>query len=287
MIMPMNAKPAGDKQELLLSSSQYIAEIKIDGYRAICEDGLFTSRLGNDFSDKVPHLVRVMSEYHVTIDGELTLGINSSNVTTVLGSLTARALAKQAELGNIKFTVFDMLGWQGTSIINWTWDRRRRLLMDFYDDCLNGEHDIELSGVYNDKKELLAYANRYGHEGIMLKNKDSLYYPDKRPEHCWYKVKKSITYDVVVMGYEEGKGKFAGLIGSMVFGLYDDGVLTECGKCSGMDDITRLRISENRAAFIGSVIEIGAMEITKDQHFRHPAFKGFRLDKRPEQCIFQ
>jgi ATP-dependent DNA ligase len=96
-----------------------------------------------------------------------------------------------------------------------------------------------------------------------------------------------MTYDVVIMGYEEGKGKYQGLIGSIVFGLYKDGTLIECGKCSGMTDDVRKDFTMKQQKYIGRVIEIGAMERTKEGNFRHPAFKSLRDDKKASDCTWE
>lgn len=286
MILPMNAKSCGDKLEKLMDDPRYVAEIKLDGYRAIFEDGGFHSRLGNDLSAKVPHLVSVLAGYDVVLDGELCMSSptsNSSDVTKILGALPEKAVARQEELGKLRYVVFDVLTVDGKDLIGKPWEYRRDFLESFFELHELNEY-IKISAIYYDKRRLLANAELNGLEGIMLKNIDSLYYPDKRPEGCWYKVKKSMTYDVVVMGFTAGKGKYEGLIGAVEFGLYKDGALTYCGQCSGFTDDMRRILTEFPENYLGQVMEISAMERTKDGMFRHPVYKGFRDDKEAQQC---
>jgi ATP-dependent DNA ligase len=276
----MNAKPAGDKAEALLDDPMYIAEIKYDGYRAICDNGRFTSRLGNDFSEKLPHLTGILKEFNVTLDGELYIpGGNSSDVTTALGS--------DGDRTKLKYVVFDILATDAQTLTGATWSYRREILDKFFMFNIEGTPEIDISNVYKNKRELLKYAETHGLEGIMLKNINGLYCPDKRPSNNWWKIKKHLTFDVVMMGVTEGKGKYSGLIGAIKFGLYVRGTLVECGQCSGMTDEIRKEISEDREAFLYTVFEIGAMERTKDGNFRHPVYQGFRNDKSQLQCTWE
>jgi ATP-dependent DNA ligase len=285
MILPMNAKtlPA-DKVAKVLADPSYIAEVKIDGYRAIFENSGFHSRLGNTFD--LPQITRWLKDYDVILDGELYIHrATSSDITTALG--------KDGDKGKLRYVVFDVLGTGGDTLLTgMPWNYRRELLERIYDD-IDPQSPIDLSKVYPDKlglrsfDEAMDYIESHGIEGLMLKNTQAIYEPDSRHVNNWWKLKKHMTYDVVIMGYEEGKGKFKGLIGSIVFGLYKGDVLTSCGKCSGMTDELRREISENREAFETMVFEIKAMERTKDGAFRHPVFSRFRTDKTPWQCLWE
>ena len=283
----MNAKTCPpDRVESILSDPSYIAEYKIDGYRCIFENGSFHSRLGNTF--ELPQIAKYLQEYNVCLDGELYIpGGCSSDITTALGS--------KGDKSKLRYVVFDMLR-DNDDLLWQCWESRRRHLENFYyytgNFVYNGS-PIDISRVFDDKLGLttfdkaMDFIESYGIEGLMLKRTNATYVPDKRPTNNWWKLKKHMTYDVVVMGYEDGKGKYKGLIGSIVFGLYKDGTLTECGKCSGITDELRREITENQQGYIGRVMEIKAMERTKDGHFRHPVFGQWRSDKLPKQCLWE
>jgi len=56
--------------------------------------------------------------------------------------------------------------------------------------------------------------------------------PGGRPANNWYKCKKSATYDVVIMGFTEGQGKFVNGIGARRLWSVPQRQLTEMGQTS-------------------------------------------------------
>jgi ATP-dependent DNA ligase len=194
-------------------------------------------------------------------------------------------------LGKIHYMVYDILYYGGMDIRDQPWHVRRDMLEEVYERWFEESEFIHLSEVSgsgeNDKRDLLKYAEANGEEGIMLKNIHSTYQSDKRPEHHWYKVKGEITMDVVLMGYEPGEGKYAGQIGSIIFGLYKDGVLTKAGTCSGMTDELRKELTELGNTHLFQVFELKAMERTAKGMFRHPRFIRFREDKNVADCLWE
>lgn len=128
-----------------------------------------------------------------------------------------------------------------------------------------------------DAWELYNQARELGHEGLILKQKGSLYIPGKTVD--WVKVKPEETVDLVCTGtYPGEKGsKLESLIG----GLYFDhkGVRVRAG--SGLTDEDRAR---EPSYFIGSVFELLYHEETPDGSLREPRVKCKRTDKYPEDA---
>jgi ATP-dependent DNA ligase len=110
--------------------------------------------------------------------------------------------------------------------------------------------------------------NKYG-EGSILKDL-SAPYAGKRHK-SWLKWKADETMDVRIVGYKEGQGKYNGLIGAITF-VAGDGTF---GNCSGMDDDTRVHISDHRGSLIGKTIEVKHYGKLVDG-WRHPQFIRFR-----------
>ncbi|ALA07247.1 hypothetical protein SECTIM467_123 [Brevibacillus phage SecTim467] len=125
------------------------------------------------------------------------------------------------------------------------------------------------------------------------------YKGDERATHQWW---EGINGDIwQLSGEEEAErvGKEVGhplaavtkfyamkWIGSIIFSQYNaDGELVEVGDCSGISEELRKDMSINPSKYIGKVIEIGAMEVTKDGFYRHPQFSRFRDDKNAKDCI--
>ena len=123
MIAPMNAKTCPpDRVNEILNDPGYIAEYKVDGYRAIYENGSFHSRLGNTF--ELPQITKYLQEYNVTLDGEIYIpGGCSSDITTALGS--------KGDKSKLRYVVFDVLTAGDMTLTELTWDHRREILERF------------------------------------------------------------------------------------------------------------------------------------------------------------
>jgi hypothetical protein len=107
--------------------------------------------------------------------------------------------------------------------------------------------------------DLFNTATALGYEGLVLKDLET---------GEQYKVKGSETHDVMVEDVIPGKGKHTGKIGALV---------TRFGKVgTGLTDSDREKDPND---FIGEVIEVGCMSMTKDGKFRHPRFLRLREDR--------
>jgi len=87
-------------------------------------------------------------------------------------------------------------------------------------------------------------------------------------EGLLYKVKGTETFDVPVIGVQEGTGRNLGRMGAL---------LTPMGKVGGgFTDAHRELYYKD---IIGKIIEVECMELTPDGKFRHPRFVRLREDK--------
>lgn len=296
-LLPMNAKDAGIKKEKLLADPNYVLEKKIDGSRYLSIDGRFFSRrlsvkdnMPVEKTNNVPHLSEELKRLPqgTILDGEVYYpGGNSMLVTSVMGALPDKAIQRQA-LNPIRYCLFDITHYAGKDLRTLPWSERRALLEDVYKKFLSNSKHIDISTVYSgDKSKILEDMLANGEEGVMLKNVNAAYHSDKRPEHVWYKVKKDDTYDVIITGFEPGKGKYSGMVGAVVFSQYDKqgGQLVRVGTCSGFTDAMRMDMTTHPNKYINQVMEIHAMERTKDNRFRHPQFVQIRTDKSPRDCV--
>ena len=87
--------------------------------------------------------------------------------------------------------------------------------------------------------------------------------------------------DLIITGWTEGEGKYAGLIGALKVSTCDG---EELASVSGMTDDVRRLISSSPESFLGRVCEVQYQNVAKLGRLRHPVFLGFRDDKRPEEC---
>lgn len=270
-IEPMMCQAVNAEQFKIGNWYDYIAELKIDGWRAIVaksgSEVAIYSRTGKDRAGHLPHLVNAFQKYlpdgvydgevvfmnpeNGVVIGEQYIPQMSFNKTArIMGSSEAVSLRKQqtfAGQGAIYFVMFDILEDSfGTYLYSELIARSRIVreisekvpyvisapMWEIYDMYGAKTHQVELFDS--------VVANRL--EGLVLKNVYGLYLPGKRPSNNQYKIKAEKFFDVVVSGYTWAKeGKFEGMIGALKFGVYDDKQdFIEIGQTSGMTDDERM-----------------------------------------------
>ena len=96
-------------------------------------------------------------------------------------------------------------------------------------------------------KDLLDAAAEQGLEGVVAKRLDSPYQPGARSRY-WIKTPLIKTVEVVIAGWKPGDGRRAGIVGSLVLGMYDDeGKLVFVGGVMVLPDIVQ-RCRSTRSA---------------------------------------
>ena len=130
-----------------------------------------------------------------------------------------------------------------------------------------------------DAWELYNQARELGHEGLIIKQKESLYQPGKTL--AWIKVKPEETLDCLVTGTYMGKpgSKYEGMLGGIV--VTHKGVESEVG--SGLTDKQRKEWADDPSLIIGQVVALKIHEITPAGKLREPRLEKVRGDKNPDQ----
>ena len=322
---PMNAQECKkqDKQDFLLDSPEYVGEIKWNGYRQLLREGHAFSRSRSVVTQQqvsktewIPHITRdLMKLGGWWFDGELLKYPDgkAKDVTSIMQSKLETALEKQEKNGKLTYVIFDLLrSPDGTMLNMQPWYVRRALLESVYNEYLAGHPYIKLSEVvYSDKRGLLEKVFEMGLEGIMLKNKNGLWIPspaggDSRPANNWYKIKAELDHpeECVIIGFKppemyytdpatgkQDKERFTKFyannwIGGVRIGQYRNGTLVDVGSFSGITDELRKDMSENPNKYLYRVVSIKAFDREPTGRFISPVFKGFRDDKRPEECTW-
>lgn len=146
-------------------------------------------------------------------------------------------------------------------------------------------HLVEQRHITNEKA-LFAMAESIwaaGGEGVVARPEFAGYYPGKRNQYM-VKLKKGVSFDLKVVGVEEGTGKYKGSTGKLI--CQDrNGKTIKVG--SGLTD-------EQRATWwspygydeiVGKVVQIDAMAVSTKGVLREPRFKGIRYDKKEVDAI--
>src|SRR5690606_21777390 len=148
-----------------------------------------------------------------------------------------------------------------------------------------------------------------GLEGIMAKRAASPYRLGRRSRD-WLKFKHTLTQEVVVAGWRPGKGAREDTVGSLLLGVPEGGRLRYVGRVgTGFSDrdLVDLRARLDRLAratnpLIGVpppdardahwvtpklVGEVSFAEHTTDGRLRAPTWRGWRLDKTPDDVTME
>ena len=201
-----------DNARAKIFSGDFLGSEKKDGYFAKLikdEDGniiLYSRSRGVNgrFADKhewVPHLSPFFDALPngTCLLGELYLPSQpgSKNITTIMGCLKEKAIARQDKGEKLHFYVFDCLAWNGRSLIN----------EKFVSRILNVEliakgaylKEYISAAWYKSGKELWGMLQEIlgrGDEGIVITHKDGKYEPGKRPSKTTLKIKKELKQTI-------------------------------------------------------------------------------------------
>lgn len=296
-------------------------EFKWDGVRALVRvEGGRPRAWGRgeaDITSRYPELrefAESLGSTQVLVDGELVAFDEA-------GRPSFRALQRRMHLNRdtdirrelqrtpVSYLIFDLLHLDGRSLLETPYVERRELLESL---ALAGPHWAVPPSFVGDQRQGLAVqaaSREQGLEGVMAKLLRSTYRPGRRSSE-WLKVPNVATQEVVIGGWREGNGQFAGQLGALLLGIYDDslgGALRYVGDVgTGFSDAARADLTARltrhprktapfatpvptdrargarwvRPELVG---EVRFRTWTPDGRLRHAAWRGLRADKVPEQ----
>lgn len=277
-----------DKPEYV-EGKTFAITTKIDGGRIIAlkENGqvTFYTRAGQKYEGLVDLEQEMFDKLPdgLCLDGEITL-LNNEGIPSKEAYKQAMKITRaDGEKHGVKMLVFDaMLAEEfRDQKCERVWEERRRAL-----NMIFGSRDLtyfELLPVLYEGEDtsmittLLDEAVAAQQEGIMI-NLTLAPYEFKRTNYL-LKVKKFNSADLRIIGFEEGTGKYVGMLGALICDYKDNVVRVG----SGLTDNQRKEIWQNRFKYLDTIVEISYFEETKDstgkKSLRFPTFKDFRPDK--------
>jgi len=293
----------------------WIYEAKLDGYRILAriENGkakLFT-RNANDWTAKMPALAKEIESLQLDsawLDGEIVV-MGDKGVPDFNALQNAMDASKG---GAVVYFVFDLPYANGYDLTRSPLHARRELLRDVM--ARHKGSRVKFSDDFpGDGATMLAAACKMGLEGVVAKQKDSLYLSTRTS--TWLKVKCTSRQEFVVIGFVDRKNSNKSEVGSLLLGYYEGKELRYAGNCgtgwdmrTGADLHKRLsKIEIDKPALDAGemkpgrwskrkpggerwvkpemVVEVEFTEWTPEGHVRHPSFQGVRTDKRPREVV--
>ena len=226
-------------------SGTYDVFDKLDGHRLMLRRGEAYRRGGTNEWDRLPAAIRDRATDEL-LDGELTTPLGNSDTV-------AHAIASDPDA--LRFSPFYLP------------DR---------DDLDAHEQHVMLSAMgwtppaYLGRYRADAALTRWNTEWCGTVSEGVVLRPVGWGD--WLKLKRSCTLDAVVVGVVPGKGRLAGLIGSVVCRL-TDGATVKVG--AGLVDSERTLSADS---VIGRTIELAGLGRTASGSVRHPRFVRWRAD---------
>ena len=296
-------------------------EFKWDGVRALAHvrDGRLTlrARSGNDVTATYPEIGRLpaaLAGHDAVLDGEVVAfdAAGRPDFGTLQGRIhrTGPEVARLAAAAPVSYLVFDLLAWDGESLLALPYTERRARLDAL---GLSAERWVATPWFRGDVPGVgagvQAASLENGLEGVVAKRLDSPYRPGGRGPD-WRKVKNVRTQAVVVGGWRPGAGRRAGGIGSLLVGLHDDrGHLVFAGHVGtgftahALAELGRAVTPRATSPFTGAlprevtrdaqwvepllVGEVVFTNWTRDGRLRHPSWRGLRDDVAPDQVVLE
>jgi bifunctional non-homologous end joining protein LigD len=293
------------------SGSDWLYEVKWDGYRALCfvEGGKVRmvsrrgTKLDKQFAAVASALAQSVKADTALIDGEVVALDENGNpsfqhLQNLTGFGTKPALKGMAQ-PNLNFFAFDLLYLNGYDLRKAALIDRRQLLMSI----LLPSEVVRYSEHFIGKgDELLKAVRAKGLEGIIAKQAQSRY--ESKRSASWIKIKVTCQQDFVICGYILGERE---PFGALVLGYFKDKKLMYAGNVgSGFTQQSLKAVGEKIKALLTKKAvlsdvprEIGEVtwlkpelvcavkftSWTKDDRLRAPVFLGMRTEVAPEEVL--
>jgi len=321
-IEPMKAKLVENPP----ATGDWIYELKFDGIRLIAvkirEKVSLLSRNQNELGARFPEIVEAIKNLparECVIDGEVVALDEEGRSSFQL--LQAREM--EGRKPPVYFYAFDLLQLDGKSLVGLPLEARKNVLEKLCAAVAAGDDrggdPIRYSGaIGGHAKRLLEEVKRRGLEGIIGKQRNSVYEPGRR-SGAWIKLKCVAQQEFVIGGFTPPQGARKHF-GAVLVGYYENKKLVFAGKvgtgfttkslamlhkkfraderpdCPFVDlpskqngqwvqGITPSMMRKMHWVNPVLVCEIKFAEWTRDKKLRAPVFLGLREDKEPHDVL--
>src|SRR5437667_3173302 len=301
------------------AAGDWIYELKFDGIRLIVlktdKKVSLLSRNKNELAGRFPEIVeavRNLPSRECVIDGEV-VALDDEGCSS-FQLLQAREI--EGRKSPVYFYAFDLLQLDGKSLIGLSLEARKHVLQKL---CADAGDPVRYSGAIGEEaKPLLKEVKHRGLEGIIGKQRNSVYEPGRR-SGAWIKLKCVNEQEFVIGGYTPPQGSRKHF-GAILVGYYKNKKLVFASKvgtgftakslatlhrkfqqqeresCPFVDlpskqngqwvqEITPSMMRKMHWVNPVFVCEIKFAEWTRDNKLRAPVFVGLREDKKASEVV--
>jgi len=247
-----------------------VCQIKYNGTRVITlidenKNIIFKTRNGLQF--EFPKLAEMLKDLPLNsrmLDGELCFGDSrGSNHTKVSGIVNSALKGTLIDNPDLVYTIFDTMTLEEfyNQDCPYTYDYRFKKVKDL----IHQTKQINIAKTWiieslEELEEQFEEVVEKGYEGFILKDWSHLY-KFKRTKD-WLKIKEEKTADLECISFEEGSGKYVGMIGSLVCRGFVEGQYVIVNVGTGLSDADR---STSIYEYLGKKIEVGFNTIIQDK----------------------
>ncbi|AYK03136.1 DNA ligase D [Legionella sainthelensi] len=285
---------------------QWLHEIKFDGYRILAykndSEVLLKSRNNLPWTSEFPSIVEAIGQLpfkQLILDGEIVIldAKGRSDFQLLQNSLKSKKNA------SFDYFLFDLVYFEGYDLRKLSLLERKAILKNILEINIPLLHYSE--HIIKEGKELYQYSCQHSLEGIISKKASATYISKRNKD--WLKIKCIKRQEFIIGGYSSPKGGRSHF-GSLFLGVYNkEGTIDFIGNVGtgftekSLGEINKLlqenKCSKNpfntnppgytKAHWLKPtlVCEVEFTEWTKDDHIRHPSFKGLRLDKKATEVL--
>lgn len=289
----------------------WVHEFKWDGIRVLLvvdDDGhRMVTRNGNDVAVAWPELagLATLLPPGTVVDGEVV--VLDADLRPDFSRVAARMhVRNELRVHQLRGThpgrlmAFDLLRLAGERVVDEPLETRRERLRD----AVGEGPSWAVPPAVDDLATILAVVDDRGMEGVVSKRAGSPYEPGVRSRN-WRKLRRVREADAVVVGHRGVDGATSGPVGSLSLARWDPDTRSWVSVGSVGSGLTsregqRLRdlldplevddpvivLAEGvRAVRPEVVVRVSYLEATPQGHFRHPVYKGQRLDAAPTDVV--
>lgn len=254
----------------LPDDSEWVYEIKLDGYRALgtkhADEVRLRSRNNKDLTRGFPSVASALATLPVRsamLDGEIVaLDENGKPSFQLLQN-------PKSPVAAIVYYAFDLLWLEGVDWRNHPLEDRKRKLQE-----ITSGSDVRFSASFDGPLDkVLAGVEEMDLEGVVAKKRGSVYTAGER-SGAWLKYKLSPEQEFVVGGYKRGSP-----LESLVVGYYDNGKLLCAGKVrQGLNPHNRRELHALLAPIASDICPFANLPNSKKGHWG----EGFNAEQMKE-----